>query len=118
MPAELVAQIASTGIVGVIAALFIGLYILEKTAHTKTRDLHAEKLEALHKQATGLAETNHREQQALLGQINDIREAHAIRERACLQTVEEFATAQVGAVEELGRIAVTIRRLNERRHSQ
>ena len=116
MTAELAAQLASTGVVGVIAALFIGLYVMEKTAHTKTRDAHATKLEALVEAATKLAAEHHREMQELLGQINDIREAHAIRERACLQTVEEFATAQVGAVEELGRIAVTIRRLHERRH--
>lgn len=117
MTAELAAQLASTGIVGVIAALFIGLYVMEKAAHTKTRDAHAAKLEELYKHATELAEINRKEQQELLRQINDIREAHAIRERACLQTVKEFATAQVGAVEELGRIAVTMRRINERRHT-
>jgi|JI10StandDraft_1071094.scaffolds.fasta_scaffold192974_3 hypothetical protein len=116
MTAELVAQIASTGIVGVIAALFIGLYILEKTAHSKSRDAHALELKTAVAEATKLAEANRREAQELLGQINEIREAHALRERASLETIKEFATAHVGAVEELGRVAVTLRRLYERRH--
>lgn len=118
MTAELAAQLASTGIVGVIAALFIGLYVMEKAAHTKSRDAHAVKLEALGKAATELAAANQKEQQELLGQINDLREAHAVRERACLQTVEEFASAHVRAVEELGRIASTMRKLYERANRQ
>lgn len=116
MPNEILTQLVSHGIVGVIAALFIGLYLMEKLAHDKTRTAHAEELKVAAEKAERLALAASQEMRAHLSQINDLREAHAIHEHACLQTVEDFATAQVGAVEELGRIASTIRKIHDRRN--
>lgn len=60
---------------------------------------------------------NAEQQRELLEQITDLREAQAHRERAALRTVEDFAKAQVEAVEDLKNIAVALRRAYEHRNS-
>lgn len=104
MAEDVIKVILTQGILGVIAALFIGLYLAEKSAHGKTREGNL------------LRERELMQAQLTLQQQNsDLRETHAVRERQCLQIVEDFAKSLVNAVEELGRVAATIRKINERR---
>lgn len=118
MAEEVIKVIVTQGILGVIAALFIGLYLAEKSAHNKTKEAHVAIVKTMTDAAAAAAKEYAQAQQALLMQINDLREAHAIRERACLQTVEDFSAALVRGVEELGRIAATIRKIHDRRPQQ
>lgn len=103
IPEAILKAVISYGALGVCLAVFIWLYISEKTAHAQARTVHAAELKKIY-------ETHSALERALMEQINDLREAHAVRERACLQTVEYFAKTLVQAVEELTRIADVLRR--------
>jgi len=135
MTDQIVRTLLSQGILGIISALFIGLYLKAQIDHREERNQYTSDLKAIlekaskdlqdlaTKHAFQLKELNEHQEELraahaeelreLLEQINDLREAHAQRERACLQTVEYFAKQEVEAVEELARIAEMIRRVYE-----
>jgi hypothetical protein len=129
MPPQIAQALLSHGLAGAVALLFIWLYIREIGEHQKTRDKaskdaqtvaaeHSAELKALYA-ATAAEKTTMLTQAAaqertFFEQMNDLREAHAMRERASLQTIEFFAKAEVEAVEELGRIAQALRKAYER----
>ena len=137
MTDQLIRTLLSQGILGIISALFIGLYLRELSEHKAAKtaaaadtkalleqaskdqqtaaDRHAYDLKQLYVQMDALRGEHAQEIQDLLQQINDLREAHAQRERACLSTVEFFAKQEVEAVEELARIAEMLRRSYEAR---
>lgn len=119
----------SQGALGVCLLLFIGLYLAERVSGAKTAKEHAAALaekdkahqaaltaaySRLESEKTALIEAHASDTRALLDQMGDLREAHAIRERACLQTVEDFAKTIVNGVDELGRIANAVRRNHDR----
>jgi hypothetical protein len=129
MTDQLIRAFLAHGVIGLVAALFIYLYIRELTEHQKTRDAATKKLEAVGKEHAAEIKTLHSElaaekttlllqsaaqERTFFEQMNDLREAHAMRERASLQTIEFFAKAEVEAVEELGRIAQALRKAYER----
>lgn len=123
--ASIIASFVREGIMGTVAVLFIGLYLKERAAHDLSRKEHAtdvvrasEKSAAevrrLHDeriQATNALGAEYTEQtRELLEQMHALRESHAERERAYQVSIEYFAKSEVEAVEELGRIADTLRR--------
>lgn len=135
MPEEILRALLSQGILGVLTALFVGLYLREQYNHQQTAKhaaeraqellekaarearemaaVHAQQIKEFNTHITDLRTEQANEVRELLEQINDLREAHAQRERACLQTVEFFAKQEVEAVEELSQIAAILRRAYE-----
>lgn len=132
MSDQMIRLLLGQGAFGIVAALFVWLYVYEKSEHKASREKHTttvtqhtaqlketyerlarEKAELV-EQLNELREEHAQQQRALHEQLNDLREAHAARERACLQTVEYFAKAEVEAVEELGRIAQALRKAHDR----
>lgn len=133
---QVIRILLSQGVPGILAAVFIWFYVTEKAEHRKTRQ-HVEALLAQHAaavnklrdehtagftktltenadQRAGLIAEHSEREKALLEQINDLREAHATRERASLQTIEYFARAAVEAVEDLSQIADAVREAYDR----
>lgn len=134
---QVIRILLSQGVPGLLAAVFIWLYVTEKGEHRRTHqrveklledhgaaskailESHAAEMaktlsENSNTRATLIAEHSEREKD-LLEQINDLREAHATRERASLQTIEYFARAAVEAVEDLSQIADALRKAYDRR---
>lgn len=129
MPEQALTAILGHGIVGVIAALFIGLYLRELTDHKASKsELRSvlEKAAADAKEASARSEYKtqelHRDYQEqlreLYEQISALRDAHYERERMALQTIEYFARQQVEAVEELTKLGELLRRAYERARRQ
>lgn len=118
MSDQIIRAFLAHGVVGLVAALFIWLYIREIGEHQKTREKHSAELKAAYAAAaaekTAVLTQAAAQERAFFEQMNDLREAHAMRERASLQTIEYFAKAEVEAVEELGRIAQALRKAYER----
>lgn len=134
---QVIRALLSQGVPGILAAVFIWLYVAEK-GEVKRARAHIEELLAQQRDASNkvleqhsdevsrmltqhsdtraalVAEHSEREK-ALLEQINDLREAHSTRERASLQTIEYFARAAVEAVEDLSHIADALRKAYDRR---
>lgn len=129
MSDQIIRLLLQHGVVGIMAALFIWLYIREIGEHQKTRDKaakdastkeaeHSAEMKSLYAamatEKTTMLTQAAAQERAFFEQMNDLREAHAMRERASLQTIEFFAKAEVEAVEELGRIAQALRKAYER----
>ena len=123
----------SQGTLGLVAALFIGLYLKELSENKVTRNAHTAELRALLEQAAKeqqelsarneyrtkeLHESYQAELRELYEQIHALREAHAERERTALQTIEYFARQTVEAVEELAKVGELLRRAYERARRQ
>lgn len=100
---------------GIAAAAAWYLYLRERTEHTETRTKGDVTRDALIAACTELRIEKAQSERTLLEQINDLRESHAVRELASLNTLEHFAKSQVEAVEELARIADALRRAYDRR---
>lgn len=125
LDAAVVTSFVREGIMGSVAVLFIGLYLKERAAHdatraacgadlksagekynTETRRLHEERITVANVLTTEYTEQT----KDLLEQMQGLRDAHSERERSYQNSIEYFAKAEVEAVEELGRIAETLRR--------
>lgn len=113
------------GIMGSVAVLFIGLYLKERAAHDESRRVCAQKVDDVNGKLTSTTQRLHEERivatnvltaeygeqtRELLEQLHSLREANAERERSYQNSIEFFAKSEVEAVEELGRIAETLRR--------
>ena len=129
MAEQALTALLSQGILGVIAVLFLGLYIRESTEGKAAREAHASELRKILEQAAKeRQELNDRQEfrtkelhaeyqeqlSALYEQLNALREAHSERERTALQSIEYFARQEVEAVEELSKIGELLRRAYER----
>lgn len=124
-----IGQLVSQGIVGIIAGLFIFLYLRELSDHKTTRNAHtADTRSLLEAAATRERELgtkhdarvneiyaeHHEEVRGLHDRIHALRDAHAERERESQRALEYFANQQVGAVEDLANVAEVLRRGYER----
>jgi hypothetical protein len=133
VPDQALTALLGQGIAGVIAVLFIGLYLRELAEHKASKTTHnselrtvLEKAAAEAKDVSGRAEYKtqelHRDYQEqlreLYEQMSALREAHSERERMALQTIEYFARQQVEAVEELAKLGELLRRAYERARRQ
>lgn len=129
MPEQALTAILGHGVVGAIAALFIGLYLRELSEHKAAKNELRSLLEKAANDAKEAAihteyktQELHREYQEqlreLYEQISALRDAHYERERMALQTIEYFARQQVEAVEELTKLGELLRRAYERARRQ
>lgn len=114
MTDQIVQALLSHGSVGIIAGIFVWLYIRELGEHQKTRDKAQKDTESHAKEKHDLMHAHAALERGLYEQVNELREAHAIRERESLRTIEFFSKSTVEAVEELGRIAQAMRKAYER----
>lgn len=120
-----IGQLVGQGIVGIIAGLFIYLYLRELSEHKTTRNAHTADTRALlegsaererelnskHDYRVSQVYTEHNEEvRGLHDRIHALRDAHAEREKESQRALEYFANQQIGAVEDLANVAEVLRR--------